>query len=47
MKLNTDKIKLLMSGNKNECMWAKLFQDIVWNSHDVELLGVTIDNKLR
>ena len=47
MKLNTDKCHLLISGNKNEYMWAKLDQDIVWESNDVELLGVTIDNYLR
>ena len=28
-------------------MWAKLDEDIVWESNDVELLGVTIDNNLR
>ena len=28
-------------------MWAKLDQDIVWKSNDVELLGVTIDSNLR
>ena len=47
MKFNTDKCHLLISGNKNEYMWAKLDEDIVWESNDVELLGVTIDNNLR
>ena len=28
-------------------MWAKLDEDIVWESNNVELLGVTIDNNLR
>ena len=28
-------------------MWAKLDQDVVWESNDAELLGVTIDNNLR
>ena len=28
-------------------MWAKLDDDIVSESKDVELLGVTIDNNLR
>ena len=28
-------------------MWAKLVQDIVWESTDVELHGVTIDNNLK
>ena len=28
-------------------MWAKLDQDIVRESNDLELLGVTIDNNIR
>ena len=47
MKLNTDKFHRLISGNKNEYMWAKLHEDIVWESNDVELFGITIDNNLR
>ena len=47
MKLNTDKCHLFVSGNKNEYMWAKLDGGIVWESNDVELLEVTIDNNLR
>ena len=33
--------------NESEYMWAKLDQDLVWESNDKELLGVTIDNNLR
>ena len=47
MKLNADKCHLLISGNENEYMWAKLDQDLAWESNDIELLGVTIDNNLR
>ena len=47
MKLNTDKCHLLISGNKNEYMWSKLDEDIVWESNDVELLGLTIVHSLR
>ena len=47
MKRNTDKCHLLISGNKNEYTWAKLDQDIVWQSNDVELLRVKIDSNLR
>ena len=47
MKLNTDKSHLLISSNKNEYMWTKLDEDIVWESNDVELLGAAIDNNLR
>ena len=38
MKLNTGKCHLLISGNKTEYMWAKLDQDIVWESNDVYFL---------
>ena len=47
IKLNTDKCHLLISGNKNEHIWAKLDQNVVWESNDVERLGVKIDNNLR
>ena len=47
MKLNTDKCHLLISGNKNEQMWAKLDRDVVWESNDVKLLGITLDNNLK
>ena len=47
MKLNTDKCHLLISGNENEQMWAKLDRDIVWESNDVKLLGITLDNNLK
>ena len=47
IELNNDKCHLLISRNKNEYLWAKLDQDIVWESNDVELTGVTIDNSLR
>ena len=36
MKLNTDKFRLLISGNKNEQMWAKLDGDIVWESKIID-----------
>ena len=47
MKLNTDKCHLLISGNKNEQMGVKLDRDIVWESSDVKLLGITLDNNLK
>ena len=47
MKLNTDKGHLLISDNKNEQMWAKLDRDIAWESNDVKLLGLTLDNNLK
>ena len=47
MKLNTDKCHLLVSGNRNEHMWAKVGNDKIWESRTVKLLGVTIDNQLK
>ena len=37
MKLNTNKCHLLLSGNKNEQMWAILYRDIVWESNNIKL----------
>ena len=47
VKLNTDKCDLLISGNKNEQMWAKLDRNIVWESSDVNFLGIRLDNNLK
>ena len=47
MKRNTDKCHLLISGNKNEQMWAKLDRDIILESNDVKLLRITLDNNLK
>ena len=47
MKLNTEKCHLLISGNKNEHMWAKVGNDKIWESNTVKLLGITIDNQLK
>ena len=47
MKLNTDKCHLLISGNENEQMWTKLDRDIAWESNDVKLLGITLNNNLK
>ena len=47
MKLNTDKCHLIASGYKHEQMWTKIGSDKIWESSDVKLLGVTIDNELK
>ena len=47
VKLNTDKCYLLISGNKSEQIWARLDGDIVWESNDVKLVGITLDNNLK
>ena len=44
---NTDKCHLLITGTKYEHSWAKIGDDKIWESNKVELLGVTIDNKLK
>ena len=47
MKLNTNKCHLLISGHKYEHMWAKIGNDIIWESNTVKLLGITINNQLK
>ena len=47
MKLNTDKCHLIVSGYKHEHIWTKIGKDKIWESSDVKLLGVTIDNELK
>ena len=47
MKLNTDKCRLLVSGHRYEEMWVKVGKDRIWESKEVNLLGVTIDNELK
>ena len=47
MKLKTNKCHLLISGHKNEQMYAKLEKDIVWESTNVKPLRITLDNQLK
>ena len=47
MKRNTNKCHLLISGNENEKMWAKLDRDLVCKNNNVKLFGITLDNKLK
>ena len=47
MKLNTDKCDLLISGTRNEHIWAKVGNDKIWESESVKLLGVHIDSQLK
>ena len=46
MKLNTDKCRLIVLGYKHEQVWANIGKDLIWESNDVKLLGVTIDTDL-
>ena len=47
MKLNTDKYRLIVSGYKHEQVWANRGTDLIWESNDVKLLGVTADKDLK
>ena len=47
MKLNPDKCHLLIAGNKHEHIFAKIGDNIVWETSEERLLGITIDNKLQ
>ena len=46
MKLNPNKCHFLMSGPK-EHMWIKVGEQIIWESQEEKLLGITIDKKLK
>ena len=43
MKLNEDKYHFLISGIMNEYLFAKVGNELIWESAKVKLLGVTID----
>ena len=47
MKLNTDRYHDLITGKKNEEMWAELHRAIFWESKNVRLLGITLENNLK
>ena len=47
MKLNTDKCHLLLAGHKHEYIWAKVGNNIIGESMQERLLGITLDNKFR
>ena len=47
MKLNTDKCRLIVLGYKHEQVWVNIGKDLIWESNDVKLLGVTIDRDLK
>ena len=46
MKLNTD-IMSSVSGYKHEQVWANIGKDLIWESNDVKLLGIAIDEDLK
>ena len=47
MKLSTDKCRLIVPGFKYEQVCAKVGKDLIWESNDVKLLGITIDRDLK
>ena len=47
MKSNTDKCRLIVSGHKHEQVWTNIGKDLVWESSDVKLLGITTDRDLK
>ena len=47
MKLNHDKCHFLISGNIKEHLWAKVGNELIWESAEEKLLGVTIDKNLN
>ena len=46
MKLNQDKCHFLVSGNVVEHLWVKVGDEMIWESTEEKLLGVTIDKNL-
>ena len=47
MQLNQGKCHFMISGNINEHLWVKVGDEIIWESAQEKLLGVTIDKKLK
>ena len=47
MKLNKDKCHFLISGNINEHLFAKVGDELIWESAEEKLLGITIDKNLN
>ena len=47
MRLNKSKCHFLISGNKKEHLWAKVGDELIWESSEQKLLGVTIDKNLN
>ena len=46
MKLNPDKCHFLISGPK-EHIWVKVGEEVIWESQEEKLLGITLDKKLK
>ena len=46
MKLNTDKCKVIIAGQKDHQVSIKVGESEIYEQDNVELLGISIDNKL-
>ena len=47
MKLNQDKCHLLVSGYKNENVWANIGNETIWDKNKQKLQGLDIDRNLN
>ena len=47
MKLNTHKCRLIFPVYKHEQLWKNIGKDLIWESNDVKLLGISIDRDLK
>ena len=47
MKLNQDKCHFLIAANTNEHLWIKVGNEMIWESSEEKLLGLTIDKNLK
>ena len=47
MKLNQDKCHFLIATNTNEHLWIKVGNEMIWESPEEKLLGLTIDKHLN
>ncbi len=47
MKLNEDKCHFIIAANTNEHLWVKVGNELIWESAEEKLLGVTIDKNLN
>ena len=47
MKLNQGKCHFILAGNTPEMLWAKVGEEMIWESNSEKLLGLEIDNYLN
>ena len=47
MKLNEEKCNFLSAGNTPELLWAKVGEEIIWESNSEKLPGLVIDKNLH